>query len=214
MIMQLDVIHIDADECLYDSEQHELMLYLSISLMKLITNNVLVSMGCRFLFLFLFFWILRVYLPFRHRPITAMGDIFQWVVRFHPCRCLAIFFHFSSFFSFSFFFLLLSRSQKIVFNLKCWQLNPKIYLRDFIDFWFNCVRLLNHVKVTMSKPFTLGMKSLVSNLIGPLSCLSFVNVPHLLCDCFRAATAFDWNGQQGRPHIMAGCKTVNKTTTK
>lgn len=51
MIMQLDVIHIDADECLYHSEQHELMLYLSISLMKLITNNVLVSMGCRFLFL-------------------------------------------------------------------------------------------------------------------------------------------------------------------
>lgn len=48
MIMQLDVIHIDADECLYHSEQHELMLYLSISLMKLITNNVLVSMGCCF----------------------------------------------------------------------------------------------------------------------------------------------------------------------
>lgn len=48
-ILQLDVIQIDADECLYHSEQHELMLYLSISLMKLITNNVLVSMGCHFL---------------------------------------------------------------------------------------------------------------------------------------------------------------------
>lgn len=47
MILQLDVMHIDADECLYHSEKHELMLYLSISLMKLITNNVLVSMGCR-----------------------------------------------------------------------------------------------------------------------------------------------------------------------
>lgn len=51
MIMQLDVIHIDADKCLYHGEQHELILYLSISLMKLITNNVLVSMGCRLLFL-------------------------------------------------------------------------------------------------------------------------------------------------------------------
>lgn len=50
MIMKDDVVHVDADECLYLSEQHELMLYLSISLMKLITNNVLVSMGCRFLF--------------------------------------------------------------------------------------------------------------------------------------------------------------------
>lgn len=48
MTMQLDFIHIDADECLYHGEQHELMLYLSISLMKLITNNVLVSMGCHF----------------------------------------------------------------------------------------------------------------------------------------------------------------------
>lgn len=64
---------------------------------------------------------------------------------------------------------------------------PKNISRRLHDFWFNCVRLLNHVKVTLSKPFTRGMKSVISKLIGPLSCLSFVNVPHLLCDCFRAA---------------------------
>lgn len=55
MMVQLDVIHIVADECLYHSEQHELMLYLSISLMKLITNNILVSMGCCFLFVNFYF---------------------------------------------------------------------------------------------------------------------------------------------------------------
>lgn len=46
--------HMDADECLYHSEQHELMLYLFISLIKIITNNVLVSMGCRFVFYWTF----------------------------------------------------------------------------------------------------------------------------------------------------------------
>lgn len=66
-----DVIHSDYDECLYHSERHELMLYLFISLMKLITNNVLVSMGCRLLL------IIYEYLPFPYRPITSMGDIFQ-----------------------------------------------------------------------------------------------------------------------------------------
>lgn len=110
-----------------------------------------------------------------------MGNIFQWVVRFQPGRCSTFLLPYP---------LSLGRCRKIVPNLKCWQLSPKIYPRDFIDFWFNCVRLLNHVKVTLSKPFTRGMKSVVSELIGPLSCLSFVNVPHLLCDCFRAATAF------------------------
>lgn len=66
----------------------------------------------------------------------------------------------------------------------------------------------------MSKPFTLGMKSVVGKLIGSLSCLSFVNVPHLLCDCFRAATALDWKGQQGSPYIMAGCKNSNDNKKK
>ncbi len=101
-------------------------------------------------FYFLFFWILRVYLPFLHKPITAMGDIFQWVVRFQPRRCLAIFLLHLPFFL---LFLLLGRCQKNVFNLKWWQLSPKIYPRDFIDFWFNCVRLLNHVKVTPQQAF-------------------------------------------------------------
>lgn len=42
----------DANECIYHSEQHELMLYLSISLIKLIINNALVSMGCHLFYLF------------------------------------------------------------------------------------------------------------------------------------------------------------------
>lgn len=69
----------DADKCLYHSEQHELMLYLSMSLMKLITNIVLVSMGCCLnIYSFLNIWGFCVYiLTFLHRPITAMGDIFQ-----------------------------------------------------------------------------------------------------------------------------------------
>lgn len=107
---------------------------------------------------------------------------------------------------FFFLLLLLGRYWQIVFKLKCWQLNPKIYPGDFIDFWFNCVRLLNHVKVTLSKPFTRGMKSVISKLIGPLSCLSFVNVPHLLCDCFRAADS----RQQGSPILSRDSKTYRK----
>lgn len=156
--------------------------------------------GLSFIY-FWFFWILRVYLPFLHRPITAMGDIFQWVVRFQPCWCLAILF---------FVFFLPSRYPKIIFNLKCWQLNPKIYPKDFIDFWFNCVRLLNHVKVTLSKPFTRGMKSVVSKLIGPMP---------LLCQCPPFAVRLlqgsnsvwlEWTARF--PHINAGCKTINKQT--
>lgn len=60
--------------------------YLSLNL---ITNNVLVSMGCRFFsnyyYFFLFFFLDYVYIcHFLHQPIKAMGDIFQWVVRFQP----------------------------------------------------------------------------------------------------------------------------------
>ena len=62
-LMQFDVIHMDADECFYHDEQHELMLYLSISLIKIITNNVLVSMGCRF-FLFVFLSFILIFLDF------------------------------------------------------------------------------------------------------------------------------------------------------
>lgn len=64
--------------------------------------------------------------------------------------------------------------RNLIYNLKCWQLNPKICQKDFIDFWFNSVRLLNHVKVTLSKPFTRGMKSVLSSRIGPMP---------LLCRC-------------------------------
>ena len=49
---------------------------------------------------------------------------------------------------------------------------------DFIDFWFNCVRLLNHVKANPRQAFYTRMKSVISDLIGPFSCLSSVNVPH------------------------------------
>lgn len=66
------------------------------------------------------------------------------------------------------------KTKTIVLSLKCWQLNPKIYPKDFIDFWFNCARLLNHVKVMLSKPFTRGMKSVVNKIIGPMP---------LLCQC-------------------------------
>lgn len=200
MIMQFDVMHIDADECLYHGEQHELMLYLSISLMKLITNNVLVSMGCRFLNFLLNF---GVYLPFLQRPITAMGNIFQWVVRFQPRRCSPFFL----------LFLLLGRCWKIVFNLKCWQLSPKIYPRDFIDFWFNCVRLLNHVKVTLSKPFTHGMKSVVSKLIGPLSLPLLCRCPPFAVRLLQGSNSVWLERTAKFPHIMAGCKKKTKNPT-
>lgn len=165
--------------------------------------------GLSFL-IFHFFWILRVYLPFLHRPITAMGDIFQWVVRFQPRRC-------SPFFpTFALAYLHCSaggrkkRKKMNTLNLKCWQLNPKIYPRDFIDFWFNCVGLLNHVKATLSEPFTRGMKSAVSDLIGP----PFMP---LLCQCSPFAVWLlqgsnsvwlEWTA--GFPHIMEGCKNVHK----
>lgn len=177
---------------------------------KLITNNVLVSMGCR---LFIFsnsFWILRVYLPFLHRPIKAMGDIFQWVVRFQPLPNH----EYSSVYFFS------GRCQKkkkqqqqLVHSLKCWQLNPKIYPKDFIDFWFNCARLLNHVKVTLSKPFTHGMKSVVNKIIGPMP---------LLCRCLPFCCVIA-SGQQQRligvdkrcfPRIMSGSKKNMKKWKK
>lgn len=70
--------------------------------------------------------------------------------------------------------------------------------RDFIDSWFNCVRLLNHVKVTLTKPFTRGMKSAKQLVPSPLSCLLLCQCsprprspssPHSLYDCFRAAAA-------------------------
>lgn len=162
--------------------------------------------GLSFIYLFFgfiyLFWILRVYLPFLHRPITAMGDIFQWVVRFQPCR----------YFSNIYFFAALGRCEKFVLNLKCWQLNPKIYLKDFIDFWFNCVRLLNHVKVTLNKPFTREMKSVVSNLIGPMP---------FLCQCppfavwlLQGSNSVWLEWAAWLPRIMVGCKNTNKQTRR
>ena len=104
--------------------------------------------------------------------------------------------------------------RQLICNLKCWQLNPKICLKDFIDFWFNSVRLLNHVKATLSKPFTHGMKSVLSGRIGPMPLLCWC--PHLLCDCFRAAKVSDLSGQRGYPHFMVGRmqKQTNKQTNK
>lgn len=134
-----------------------------------------------------------------------MGDIFQWVVRFQPL----LGHEYSSVYFFS------GRCQKKnktqqeqqqpVPSLKCWQLNPKIYPKDFIDFWFNCARLLNHVKVTLSKPFTRGMKSVVNKIIGPMP---------LLCRCLPFCCVIA-SGQQQRligvdkrcfPRIMSGSK--------
>lgn len=149
---------------------------------------------------------MRVYLPFLHRPITAMGDIFQWVVRFQPRRYLVIFLAFS--------FLLLGRCRKFVSNLKCWQLNPKIYPRDFIDFWFNCVRLLNHVKVTLSKPFTRGMKSVVSKLIGPPFMPLLCQCPPFAVWLLQGSNSVWLERTAGFPHIMAGCKNIHKQTNK
>lgn len=104
--------------------------------------------------------------------------------------------------------------KQLIYNLKCWQLNPKICPKDFIDFWFNSVRLLNHVKATLSKPFTRGMKSVLSSRIGPMPLLC--QCPHLLCDCFRAAKVSDLSGQPGYPHFMVGRmqKQTNKTNRK
>lgn len=198
-MMQLDVIHVDADECLLQWTTWVDAVFVHIS-HEINNQQCLGKYGLSFLNLIILD--LRVYMPFLHRPITAMGDIFQWVVRFQPRRCLGIFLHLH--------FFARQVLKKIAFNLKWWQLHPKIYPRDFIDFWFNCVGVLNHVKVTLSKPFTHGMKSVFSKLIGPLSCLSFVNDPRLLCDCFRAAAASNWKGQQGPPRTMAGCKNINK----
>lgn len=116
-----------------------------------------------------------------------------------------------------FSFFLCSAGIKILFNLKCWQLNPKIYLKDFIDFWFNCVRLLNHVKVTMTKPFTHGMKSVGSNLIGPMP---------PLCQCppfavwLLQGSNSAWNGERGSPVLWCDAcinkwkATRNKTEPK
>lgn len=52
--------HMDADECLYHSEQHELMLYLSISLIKNNNQQCLGKYGLSFC-IFLDFFFLRVY---------------------------------------------------------------------------------------------------------------------------------------------------------
>lgn len=72
---------------LYHSEQHELMLYLFISLIKFNNQQCLGKYGLPFFFSFfflsffnllgLFIYFLHVYLPFLHEPIKAMGDIFQ-----------------------------------------------------------------------------------------------------------------------------------------
>lgn len=173
------------------------MLYLSISLMKLITNNVLVSMGCR-LFIFLIFLDFACIFAIPTQTHNSYGWYFSVSCQISTLLMLG---H---------FVFLPSRYPKIIFNLKCWQLNPKIYPKDFIDFWFNCVRLLNHVKVTLSKPFTRGMKSVVSKLIGPMP---------LLCQCPPFAVRLlqgsnsVWLERTARfPHINAGCKTINKQT--
>ncbi len=116
--------------------------------------------------------------------------------------------HFSSFFRCS------AGVGKIVFNLKCWQLNPKIYPRDFIDFWFNCVRLLNHVKVTLSKPFTRGMKSVVSKLIGPLFMPLLCQCPPFAVWLLQGSNSVWLERTAGFPHIVAGCKNINKQKKK
>lgn len=142
-----------------------------------------------------------------------MGDIFQWVVRFQPRRCLDIFLPFFLF-SFLFIFLLLGRWRKITFNLKCWQLSPKIYPRDFIDLWFNCVRLLNHVKVTLSKPFTRGMKSVVSKRIGPLFMPLLCQCPPFAVWLLQGSNSVWLEQTAGFPLTMAGCKNINEQKMK
>jgi hypothetical protein len=161
-----DVLNVDTDENVYHSEQHELMLCLSISLMKLITYNVFGKYGS--LSFFHYFWTFAcIFLPFLHRPITAMGDIFQWVVRFQPVRSAAIFPCF-----------ICSAGCERLIQHEMLTTQAKNISEDFIDFWFNCVRLLNHVKANPRQAFYTRMKSVISDLIGPFSCLSSVNVPH------------------------------------
>lgn len=84
--MQLDVIHMDADKCLYHDEQHELMLYLSISLIKNNNQQCLGKYGLSFFWGFFFrsFFKSFIYLfnfacifAILHRPIKSMGNIFQ-----------------------------------------------------------------------------------------------------------------------------------------
>lgn len=119
--------------------------------------------GCHFCF-----WVLRVYLPFPHDPIIIMGDIFQWVVRFLLSRCLDI--------------SVPGWTQSQNFHMKCWQLDPKIYLRTSLTSDLTVPRLLNHVKAAHHKVFYTRMKSVLIGSIwsGPLM------LP-LLCPCPRPA---------------------------
>lgn len=204
-------MNLDYDECLYHSEQHELMLYLSISLMKINNQQCLGKYGLSFIYFFKFSLDFACILAIPTQTHKSYGWYFSVSCQISATAWPWIFFC-------VFFLGLVSKEKKpqqqqLVPSLKCWQLNPKIYPKDFIDFWFNCARLLNHVKVTLSKPFTRGMKSVVNKIIGPMP---------LLCRCLPFCCVIA-SGQQQRligvdkccfPRIMLGSKKNMKKWKK
>lgn len=133
----------------YHGEQHELMLCLSISLMKLITYNVFGKYGS--LFSSHYFWTCVYIFAIPTQTHNSYGWYFSV-----SCQISA----WPKSGHFPLFTCSAGRERLIWHEMLTTQ--DKNISEDFIDFWFNCVRLLNHVKVTHDKPFTPGWSQLLA----------------------------------------------------
>lgn len=172
---------------------------------KLITNNVLVSM--RLSLLFLGFWVDIWYLPFLTQTHNSYGGYFSVSCQIsgEPSKLKLWYFN-----------CLAGRSwtNKTIksYYLKCWQLNPKIYLRTSLTSDLTVLRLLNHCKSNTVRrtfyPPPPRMKSVITVLIGPPSHVSPLSMSPIGCGIASGQQQrSDWLGQEGSPPITVGCKT-------
>lgn len=145
-----------------------------------------------------------------HRPITAMGDIFQWVVRFQANPPSPN-------------FDILTACQAGVERTRqlgniIWNVDNStqkyIYLRTSLTSDLTVLRLLNHCKSNTVRrtfyppPPPPRMKSVITVLIGPPSHVSPLSMSTIGCGIASGQQQrSDWLGQEGSPPITVGCKT-------